>query len=165
MAAEQLDLQPGDLVDFWRKPATKDESGWRGPATVVAPRTPGSSPQGVATSVRWQGRTLSVRTQDLRRALVYLAMLMLPAWGEKTPSKEDLLSLIIAFADGLVHCLLVRLEWLRFDVNPDDRGSHGSVGVWRPAIASQLEATGADLPRVSSSSSKQQPAINISRSS
>ena len=82
VAAEQLELQPGDLVDFWRKPATKDERGWRGPATVVEPRTLGSSPQGVATSVRWQGRTLSVRTQDLRRALVYQAMLIFPLHGE-----------------------------------------------------------------------------------
>ena len=30
LAVEQLDLNPGDLVDFWLKPATKDESGWRG---------------------------------------------------------------------------------------------------------------------------------------
>ena len=51
VAAEQLDLQPGDLVDFWRKPATKDESGWRGPATVVEPRTPGGDPQGSAVAV------------------------------------------------------------------------------------------------------------------
>ena len=28
VAEEQLELQPGDLVDFWRKPATKDESAW-----------------------------------------------------------------------------------------------------------------------------------------
>ena len=26
VAGEQLELQQGDLVDFWRKPATKDES-------------------------------------------------------------------------------------------------------------------------------------------
>ena len=29
LAIEQLELTPGDLVDFWRKLATKDESGWR----------------------------------------------------------------------------------------------------------------------------------------
>ena len=32
MAIEQLELQPGDLIDFWRKPSTKDESGWKGPS-------------------------------------------------------------------------------------------------------------------------------------
>ena len=31
VAGEQLALEQGDLVDIWRKPATKDESGWRGP--------------------------------------------------------------------------------------------------------------------------------------
>ena len=68
LAAEQLELQPGDLVDFWRRPATKDESGWRGPATVtVAPGPP--------ITVRWQGRSYDVRVQDLRRALVYLCFL------------------------------------------------------------------------------------------
>ena len=41
LAAEQLELSQGDLVDFYRPPATKDESGWRGPATVVeAPGPP-----------------------------------------------------------------------------------------------------------------------------
>ena len=29
LAVELLELQPGDLVDFWRKPATKAESGLR----------------------------------------------------------------------------------------------------------------------------------------
>ena len=32
VATEQLDLQPGDLADFGRKPGTKDESGWMGPS-------------------------------------------------------------------------------------------------------------------------------------
>ena len=43
VSGEQLALEPGDLVDFWRKPATKDESGWRGPARVRAAWTFGSS--------------------------------------------------------------------------------------------------------------------------
>ena len=37
VAGEQLELEQGDLVDFWRKPATKDESGWRAPARVIDP--------------------------------------------------------------------------------------------------------------------------------
>ena len=40
ITGEQLELQPGDLVDFWRKVATKEESGWRGPAKVVEPPDP-----------------------------------------------------------------------------------------------------------------------------
>ena len=52
---EQLELEPGDLVDFWRKPATKDESGWRGPARVVEPGDRGSEDSS-STIVQWQGR-------------------------------------------------------------------------------------------------------------
>lgn len=37
LAVEQLELEPGDLVDWYRPPATKDESGWRGPAVVSMP--------------------------------------------------------------------------------------------------------------------------------
>ena len=52
LAAEQLELSQGDLVDFYRPPATKDESGWRGPAEVVqAPGPP--------IVFRWHVRHLS----------------------------------------------------------------------------------------------------------
>ena len=34
-AGELLELKCGDLVDFYRKPVTKDHSGWHGPAEVV----------------------------------------------------------------------------------------------------------------------------------
>ena len=49
IAEEHLELQPGVLVDFWRKPATKYESGWRGPATVMEPRTDSSLATASAT--------------------------------------------------------------------------------------------------------------------
>ena len=67
----QLNLQPGDQVDFYRKPATKDESGWRGPCQIVQVGPP--------AVVKWQDRFVQVRTQDLRRSLVYLTMIA-PAW-------------------------------------------------------------------------------------
>ena len=35
MAAQKLNLQPGDEVDFFREPHSKDTSGWTGPAKVV----------------------------------------------------------------------------------------------------------------------------------
>ena len=60
VAGEQLALEQGDLVHFWRKPATKDESGWRGPARIIEPpgrTTDASTP---AATVRWQGRDLQV---------------------------------------------------------------------------------------------------------
>ena len=61
LAVEQLELQPGDLADFWRNLATKDESGWRGPARVVEPGNRGGE-ESSATTVQWHGRSLKVRT-------------------------------------------------------------------------------------------------------
>ena len=49
LAVQQLELEPGQLVDFWRKPATKDESGWRGPATVLSVGDPHSGDPSPAT--------------------------------------------------------------------------------------------------------------------
>ena len=67
LAHEQPTLQPGDQVDFYRKPATKDESGRRGPAKMAQTGPP--------AVIQWQDRFIQVRTQDLRRALVFLAFL------------------------------------------------------------------------------------------
>jgi hypothetical protein len=69
-AAGQLhDLQPGDAVDVHRVPAQKDLSGWRGPAEVLSVR---NIDQGVV-DIKWGGRTMSARVQDIRRSalLVY----------------------------------------------------------------------------------------------
>ena len=71
MAGELLDLQVGDSVDFWRDPANKDTSGWRGPADVV---DLGEMSEG-NISVRWQGRVFSCAPRLVRRALVMLVML------------------------------------------------------------------------------------------
>ena len=35
-AVQSLNLQPGDLVEFYRDPPNKDISGWRGPGQVVS---------------------------------------------------------------------------------------------------------------------------------
>ena len=34
-AGETRNFRPGDLVDYYRKPGSKDTSGWKGPAKVV----------------------------------------------------------------------------------------------------------------------------------
>ena len=100
--AEQLELQAGDLVDFYRQPTTKDDSGWRGPATVVTVES------GTIT-VRWQERFFQCRTQDIRRALVMFAMLARYEdghWPRSSPTQT-----LKSFADSL-DGKMVRLGWV-----------------------------------------------------
>ena len=71
-SGELLQLEPGDVVEFWRKASTKDIEAWHGPA-VVADVT---SLRDGQVSVRWQGRVITCRLQDIRRALAYIALLV-----------------------------------------------------------------------------------------
>ena len=71
---QDLKLETGDLVDIYRKPATKEESGWRGPAKVVT-----MQPDSGQVTVRWQGRHLDCRAGDVRKHLVALAFIQLPS--------------------------------------------------------------------------------------
>ena len=100
IATQQLQLEPGDLVDFWRRPDTKDESGWRGPATLVDTRQP--------VTIRWQDRFLQVRTQDLRRALVYLVLLTQNTGNNYAVDPTEVL---MDFAEKQEHSA-VRVGWI-----------------------------------------------------
>jgi len=124
LSIEQLELEPGQLVDFWRKPATKDESGWRGPATVLSIGDPGSGSP--LATIQWQGSKISVRTQDLRRALVYFAMLMFPATEHEDPRE-----VLFRFLDGMKKGQLVRVGWVRCH-----HGGESSPTRWLRAKAS-----------------------------
>ena len=127
LAVEQLELQPGDLVDFWRKPATKDESGWRGPARVVELGDKDGD-ESSATLVKWQGRTLLVRTQDLRRALVYLVHLAFPTAGVQDPRE-----LVVTFAEGSQRGQQIRVGWVRIDMSQSKEKSNPKSGTSVPA--------------------------------
>ena len=70
-AGELLELKGGDQVDIYRDPATKDQSGWRGPATVLSTDR---LHEGVV-DVRWQSRLMPCNVRDIRRALAFLALL------------------------------------------------------------------------------------------
>ena len=70
-AGELLELEPGDLVEFYRKASSKDIECWSGPATVVDI----TSIRDGLISIRWQGRVISCRIQDVRRALTYVTLL------------------------------------------------------------------------------------------
>ena len=80
---------------------TKDQSGWRGPASALEVGPP--------PILKWQGRTVQVRTQDIRRALVCAVFLAQP-----TPDAATPLDILRSFADGLEN-QVVRLGWLRAD--------------------------------------------------
>lgn len=101
ISGELLELKPGDLIDFFRPPSSKDVSGWMGPATV-ADTTPIS--QGII-AVRWQGRTIDCRIQDIRRSLVFASFLSVNS-GE---SPVTILRLAVE------HCRdsCIRLGWFK----------------------------------------------------
>ena len=60
VAGEAKGFDQGDQLEFFRRATTKDESGKRGVATDL-------DQDGGQHSICWQGRHLSVRTQDIRR--------------------------------------------------------------------------------------------------
>ena len=62
--------QPGDLVDIWYDPPNKDTPGWRGPAQISSV----NEDEGNIT-VRFQGRTLDRRPQEVRVHVPYLVYL------------------------------------------------------------------------------------------
>ena len=71
MPGELLDLQVGDAVEFYRRATTKDAHSWFGPATV----TDLTSVRDGQIGVKWQGRLMICRTQDVRRALLFWCFL------------------------------------------------------------------------------------------
>ena len=64
------DIRCGDLCDIYRQPQSKDLTGWRGPTEVVDTSTIDRG----FISVRWGGRTMSVRMQDLRKSALFVGM-------------------------------------------------------------------------------------------
>ena len=70
-AGELLNLQVGEQVEFYRKASTKDSQSWYGPATVVDL----TSIRDGQLGLKWQGRLIICRTQDVRRALLFCSFL------------------------------------------------------------------------------------------
>ncbi|CAK0897272.1 unnamed protein product [Prorocentrum cordatum] len=98
---ETVSLAVGDQVDFHRPPSTKEESGWRGPATLLQVGPP--------VLVRWQGRVFQVRPQDLRRSLVYIVMFTNNIFFEA--GSRDPVATIMSYADQL-DSKVARVGWL-----------------------------------------------------
>ena len=113
MGRGPLNLQPGGQVDFHHKLAMEDESVWQGPAKIVQ-----VGPQAV---IKWQDRFLKVRTQDLRKAFDYLAI-MVSSWfvdvvyyQQKEDwyavSPENPVDTVRIFAESFI-ATVVRLGWV-----------------------------------------------------
>ena len=92
------DLRCGDLCDIYRQPQSKDMTGWRGPTEVVDTSTIDRG----FISVRWGGRTMSVRIQDLRRSSVFVGM---------TDEGSEPLQLIRQYLLGVFNAVLT-LSWV-----------------------------------------------------
>ena len=71
LSGDLLGLEVGDSVDIHRTPANKDLSGWRGPCEVLSV---GKLDSGVI-DVRWGGRTMSCRIQDVRKTVLFVFLL------------------------------------------------------------------------------------------
>ena len=65
-SGERLELKLGESIDFFRDPPNKDISGWRGPAVV----TDLSGISDGQVGLKWHGRSMTARLQDVRRSLV-----------------------------------------------------------------------------------------------
>lgn len=70
VSIERSEHQPGDLVDIWYDPPNADTFVWRGPAQIAAVNgSEGNVP------VRFQGKTLDRRHQEVRTHVPYLVYL------------------------------------------------------------------------------------------
>ena len=98
---EALRLEAGDVVEFWRKASTKDVEAWHGPATV----TDTSGVRDGQVTVRWQGRSIPCRIQDIRRALIYLEFLGITV--QNSPVN------VLQNAAENHHGVTVRIGWFR----------------------------------------------------
>ena len=67
---ERSEHQPGDLVDIWYDPPNKDTPGWRGPAQISSVQIDEGN-----VTVRFQGKTLDRRYQEVRAHVPYLVYL------------------------------------------------------------------------------------------
>ena len=59
---EVLNYRPGELVEFWRPPRSKDTPAWHGPAQVIV-----SEPSRGQLTAKWNGEEIRIRYPDVRR--------------------------------------------------------------------------------------------------
>lgn len=67
-AGESKGFKQADQIEIYRRGISKDEAGWRGPATYL-------DQYGGQHSIRWQGSHLSVSTQEIHTAITHTTFL------------------------------------------------------------------------------------------
>ena len=64
------DLLPGGIVDIWRVPERKDQSGWRGPCETLKLAADGSS-----AIVEWNGLPYIISMRHIRKHVGFIRQL------------------------------------------------------------------------------------------
>jgi hypothetical protein len=117
LPAQRLNLQVGEEVDFYKEPASKDVSGWYGPATVI---DVSRITRGIV-SVKLQKGIMEVQTQNIQRHLHFLVFLANHNLGPPTKIWE----VISVAVDKLVPSCVLHV------------GSVYRQGHWIPAAANK----------------------------
>ena len=99
---EELEFKVGDTVEYYRPPAHKDLSGWRGPATVTDLTRLEHGRIGLRTST---DLAITCRVQDVRHRLVYLAELEAPLSSHAGKAQAYLQEALENISQGAVFTL------------------------------------------------------------
>ena len=97
-SSEDLQLEAGDLVGFYKpgKPP-KDVPNWKGPATVAS----AAAPETGNLTIQRQGRELSIKATDVRRAILSSYAVAFVA-TENDPA-QTLIDFVHSIGDGFEH--------------------------------------------------------------
>lgn len=104
VSGQTRDIKNGNLVDVYRAPPNKDMDGWRGPSNIVD-ASPDTLADGIV-HVRWGGRVLICKLQDVRKHIDLWPMFFLAS-----PSEW---SVILAFIKTIGRNIL-NVSWLLWE--------------------------------------------------
>lgn len=88
-AMQLSEYEDGQLVHIWYEPNTKDSSGWRGPAQIASVQADDGQ-----VTVRFQGRTLDRRNQEVRVHIPY-PVYAVGLFGHKAAALEQFVKYLL----------------------------------------------------------------------
>ena len=119
-------FSPGDLVELFRKPLSKDVSRWSGPYEVIS-----SHPTNGVIQVKVQGRSRPYRIQDVRHAYLALAM-----WHHPLTSVNSAFQVLQTF---IMQCKPGRLETFGCVLTRDGNQIVSRANKMWPTVTSALQ--------------------------